>query len=98
MQGQTLSYAQLESRANQLAHHLVSKGVQPGSCVGLLVERSISLMVAMLATLKAGAAYVPMDPEYPADRLALMAEDSEVGMAWRLLFDHGVQALHGLLA
>ena len=77
-QGQMLTYAQLDAQANQLAHHLRSRGVQPGSCVGLLMERSTSLMVAILATLKAGAAYMPMDPEYPAERLALMAEDSEV--------------------
>ena len=84
-QGRTLSYAQLEGRANQLARYLQRQGVQPGSCVGLLMERSINLMVAMLATLKAGAAYVPMDPEYPPDRLALMAQDSEVsyeGQSW----------------
>ena len=81
VQGTTLTYQELEQRSNQLACHLQRNGVTAGSCVGILMERSVHLMVAMLATMKAGAAYVPMDPEYPADRLALMAEDSEVRLA-----------------
>ena len=78
MQNRTLTYQELDQRSSQLAHRLQRWGVRPGSCVGILMERSIHLMISMLATLKAGAAYVPMDPEYPPDRLALMAEDSEV--------------------
>ncbi len=75
-----LSYRALNSRANQLAHHLRELGVGPDTLVGVCVERSIEMMVAILGVLKAGGAYVPMDPGYPADRIALMLEDSEVGV------------------
>ncbi len=71
-----LTYAQLESRANRLAHHLIGLGVQPGELVGLCATRSIELVVAILGILKAGAAYAPLDPAYPAERLALMIKDT----------------------
>ncbi|SDF31284.1 MupA/Atu3671 family FMN-dependent luciferase-like monooxygenase [Limimaricola pyoseonensis] len=71
-----LSYAGLEARANRMAHVLRAMGAGPGHRVGLHLERSIDMVVAMLAVLNAGAAYVPLDPGYPADRLALYAEDS----------------------
>ncbi len=73
-----LSYAELDKRANQLAHHLVSLGVRSEVPVGVMMDRSLDLFVALLGVLKAGGAYVPMDPSYPPDRLALMMEDSEV--------------------
>ncbi|MBK5530550.1 non-ribosomal peptide synthetase [Pseudomonas sp. TH06] len=73
-----LSYAQLNARANQLAHKLMALGVGPESLVGIAAERSIEMVVALLAVLKAGGAYVPLDPEYPQDRLAYMIEDSGV--------------------
>ena len=72
-----LTYAQLETRANQLAHLLIEKGVKPGSPVGLFAERSLLMLVGIIAIQKAGGAYVPLDPEYPARRIALMLEDSE---------------------
>ena len=78
-QGSKLSYAELDKRANQLAHHLVALGVGPEVPVGVMMERSLDMFVALLAVLKAGGAYVPMDPSYPPDRLALMLDDSEVG-------------------
>ncbi|MCP3917636.1 MAG: amino acid adenylation domain-containing protein, partial [bacterium] len=71
-----VSYGELERRANRLAHHLVARGVQPGSLVGLCLERSIELMVAALAIQKTGAAYVPLDPSFPRERLAYMIEDA----------------------
>jgi len=71
-----LTYQQLNSRANQLAHHLQQQGIGPESCVGLYLERSLDLMVALFGVLKAGAAYLPLDPEYPADRLAFMLRDA----------------------
>ncbi|QSQ19869.1 amino acid adenylation domain-containing protein [Pyxidicoccus parkwayensis] len=72
-----LTYAQLEAQANQLARHLVTLGVKPGSTVGLCLERSsLRMPVAVLATLKAGAAFLPLDPSYPAERLAQMLEDT----------------------
>ncbi len=77
LQGNTLSYAELDKRANQLAHRLIGLGVGPEVPVGVMMERSLELVVALLGVLKAGGAYVPMDPSYPPDRLALMMEDSE---------------------
>ena len=77
VQGLTLPYAELEERANQLAHRLIALGVGPEVPVGVMMERSLDLIVALLGVLKAGGAYVPMDPSYPPDRLALMMEDSE---------------------
>ncbi|OIN45327.1 non-ribosomal peptide synthetase [Pseudomonas costantinii] len=74
----TLSYAQLDARANPLAHALRERGVGPDVLVGICVERSIEMVVGLLAILKAGGAYVPLDPEYPQDRLAYMIEDSGI--------------------
>ncbi|HZI07468.1 MAG TPA: amino acid adenylation domain-containing protein, partial [Archangium sp.] len=73
---ETLTYRQLDARANQLAHHLMSLGVGPDVRVGLCVERSLHMVVGILGILKAGGAYVPLDPSYPADRLAFMLRDS----------------------
>jgi non-ribosomal peptide synthetase component F len=69
---------EVDKRANQLAHRLIALGVGPEVPVGVMMERSMELVVALLGVLKAGGAYVPMDPSYPADRLALMMEDTEV--------------------
>ncbi|MCF4994542.1 amino acid adenylation domain-containing protein [Pseudomonas syringae] len=77
---QTLSYAQLDARANRLAHLLREQGVGPDSLVGICVERSLEMVVGLLAIHKAGGAYVPLDPEYPQDRLAYMVEDSGIQM------------------
>ena len=79
MQGAYYTYRQLDERANQVARFLEANGVVEGQPVGVMLERSLELMVAMMGVLKAGGAFVPMDPEYPEDRLALMAEDAEVG-------------------
>jgi natural product biosynthesis luciferase-like monooxygenase protein len=72
------SYEALNSRANQLAHYLIQQGVGVGSLVGVLMERSEHLPVALLGILKAGAAYVPLDPHYPLERLHFMIEDANV--------------------
>ncbi|WP_354359844.1 amino acid adenylation domain-containing protein, partial [Variovorax boronicumulans] len=72
---ESLSYAELDARANRLAHHLRSLGVGPDARVALLLERGVSMVVALLATLKAGGAYVPLDPAYPTERLAFMLRD-----------------------
>ncbi|ASS74674.1 hypothetical protein CIG75_06610 [Tumebacillus algifaecis] len=74
--GTELTYAQLNARANQLAHHLRQHGVRPDALVGLCVERSHDLVIGMLGILKAGGAYVPLDPAYPAERLAFMQRDT----------------------
>ncbi|HEY0603894.1 MAG TPA: amino acid adenylation domain-containing protein, partial [Herpetosiphonaceae bacterium] len=71
-----LTYAQLDRRANQLAHELQRRGVGPDVCVGVCVERSPEMIVGLLAALKAGGAYVPLDPGYPADRLRFMLADT----------------------
>ncbi|QDG60834.1 amino acid adenylation domain-containing protein [Pseudomonas sp. NIBRBAC000502773] len=75
---QRLDYAELNRRANRLAHRLIRAGVGPDVLVGLVVERSVEMVVGLLAVLKAGGAYVPMDPDYPRERLAYMLEDSGV--------------------
>jgi amino acid adenylation domain-containing protein len=71
-----LTYAELNNRANQLAHHLRSLGAGPDVIVGISATRSIDLITAVLAVVKAGAAYLPLDPCYPRERLAVMIEDS----------------------
>ncbi|HET7505999.1 MAG TPA: amino acid adenylation domain-containing protein, partial [Kofleriaceae bacterium] len=71
-----LSYAELDRRANQLAHRLRRLGVTRDALVGICTERSPEMVIALLATLKAGGAYVPLDPGYPGERLAFMLEDS----------------------
>ncbi|MFJ7181787.1 amino acid adenylation domain-containing protein, partial [Streptomyces massasporeus] len=72
----TLTHRELDERANRLAHHLVSLGAGPGSLVGLSLERGSAMAVGLLGILRAGAAYVPLDPGFPADRLAYMLADS----------------------
>lgn len=78
--GEMLSYAELNRRANRLAHRLIRLGVKPEAKVAIAVERSLEMVVGMLAILKAGGAYVPLDLEYPAERLAYMIEDSGVAL------------------
>ncbi len=75
---QRLNYRDLNARANQLAHCLRAQGVGPGMLVGIAAERSLELVVGLLGILKAGAAYVPLDPSYPRERLAMMLEDAQV--------------------
>ncbi|RZL05379.1 MAG: amino acid adenylation domain-containing protein, partial [Rubrivivax sp.] len=78
--GQQLSYAVLNARANQLARHLATLGVGPDVVVGIAAERSLEMVVGLLAVMKAGGAYLPMDPELPAERLAYMLADSGVDL------------------
>ena len=77
---QRLSFSQLNRRANRLAHYLRELGVGPDSLVGVQMERSLELMIALLAIIKAGGAYLPLDPGYPEERLALLIEDASVGV------------------
>ncbi|MGH7592966.1 MAG: amino acid adenylation domain-containing protein [Gemmatimonadales bacterium] len=74
----SITYAELHSRAGALGNWLRAGGVGPGSLVGVCLERSIDLVVALVGVLKAGGSYVPLDPEYPVDRLAFMLEDAGV--------------------
>jgi amino acid adenylation domain-containing protein len=73
-----LTYAQLNTRANQLAHYLVRRGVERGERIGIYIERSLEMMIALLAVQKAGAAYVPLDPDYPRERIDLILQDADV--------------------
>jgi len=74
---QTVTYAQLNQRANQLAHYLIKAGVKQETLVGICHDRTDDLIVAMLAVLKAGGAYVPLDPNYPSDRIAYIMSDAK---------------------
>ena len=73
---ETLSYQELNHRANRLAHELITLGAAPGKLIGISYGRSVEMAIATLAVLKTGAAYVPIDPNYPSDRIAYMLEDS----------------------
>ncbi|MDQ3895918.1 MAG: amino acid adenylation domain-containing protein, partial [Actinomycetota bacterium] len=77
----TISYAELNRRSNQLARHLRTRGVIPGSLVAVLLDRSVDYVTAIVAVAKAGGAYVPLDPAYPADRLASMTDNGFVQLA-----------------
>jgi amino acid adenylation domain-containing protein len=89
-EGSRLTYRELNAQANQLASHLEQLGVRPGDRVGLCVERSLDLPISLLAILKTGAVYVPLDPEYPRDRLLFMLGDAGVSI---LLTQQGLQNL-----
>ncbi|HEU4556352.1 MAG TPA: amino acid adenylation domain-containing protein, partial [Longimicrobium sp.] len=78
--GVELTYAQLDARANRLANHLARLSVGPEARVGVLLERGVELVVSLLAIVKAGGCYVPLDPAYPAERLRLMLADASVGV------------------
>ena len=79
--GDILTYAALDARSTALAHALLEAGVRPGERVGVCLAPSVRLVVALLAVLKTGAAYVPLDPEYPRARLAFLAEDTGIALA-----------------
>jgi amino acid adenylation domain-containing protein len=77
-EGRSLTYAQLDTRANQLARHLIKVGVTPGSLVGMALDRSLNLLVGLLGIWKAGAAYLPLDAAYPRDRIAFIMEETSL--------------------
>jgi amino acid adenylation domain-containing protein len=89
--GQRLTYGELNDRANQLGHHLISLGVGPETLVGICIERSIELVVGLLGILKAGGACVPLDPSYPKERLEFMLSDARVAvlLTQRTLIEDG---------
>ncbi|MBV9788201.1 MAG: amino acid adenylation domain-containing protein, partial [Chloroflexi bacterium] len=74
----SLTYRELNARANQLAQHLLALGVQPETLIGMCVERSLELVIGLLGILKAGCAYVPIDPSYPRERLQFLIGDAQV--------------------
>ena len=77
-EGQPTTYAELNRKTNQLARYLVKQGVKPGSLVGVFVDRSAEMVVALMGVMKAGAAYVPMDPTYPNERISFVLDDAQV--------------------
>ena len=77
---QQLTYRELDNRANQVAHYLQSQGILPNMLVGLYVERSPIMMIGLLGILKTGAAYVPLDPNHPLDRIEYVLEDAQIGI------------------
>jgi amino acid adenylation domain-containing protein len=79
-EGQRLTYTELNARANQIGHHLISLGAGPEALVGICVERSIEMVVGLLGILKVGAAYIPLDPAFPPERLNFMLEDSRASI------------------
>ena len=88
-----LSYAELNRRANQLAHYLRKLGVKPDDLIGVCMERSVEMVVALLGVLKAGGAYVPLEPEYPVERLRFMIKDAGLKL---VLSHHGLWEPAGL--
>jgi amino acid adenylation domain-containing protein len=79
-ESQQLSYGELNARANQLAHYLRSLGVKPEVLVGICVERSLDMVIGLLAILKAGGAYIPLDPSYPTERISFILEDTQASV------------------
>lgn len=77
-EGKSLTYRELDQRANKLAHYLIIKGVMVDEVVGIFMERSLEMVIGILGIMKAGGAYVPIDPDYPKDRLMFMIEDSQI--------------------
>ena len=72
----TLNYSELEQRSNQIANYLLSKGTKKGDLIGIYLDRSLEMITGILGILKAGAAYLPVDPEYPAERINFMLGDA----------------------
>ncbi|MDK1314399.1 non-ribosomal peptide synthetase, partial [Pseudoalteromonas ardens] len=96
-QNQSISYGELNQRANQLAHYLLSEQqITPETLIGVCSSRSVEMMVSMLAILKAGGAYVPLDPDYPASRLSYMAADA--GLKQVIGFGSGLAVAQSLMS
>ncbi len=79
-QDQSLTFAELNQKANQLAHHLLKKGIKPEKISAILIDRSPEMVISLLAVLKAGGAYVPIDPDYPEERINYILEDAGVSL------------------
>src|SRR5262249_31909178 len=90
----SISYEQLDKKSTLLAKYLQRQGIGPNSLVAIYMERSLDLMVALLGTMKAGGAYIPLDPAYPKERLSYILEDSQAGIVLtQSMFDEEVRDL-----
>ena len=78
--GESISYQELDEKANQLAHYLISKGVEEETLVGLYFNRSIDMVIGLLGVLKSGGAYVPIDPDYPRERIDFILKDTDINI------------------
>ncbi len=94
LEDQRLSYGELNRKANRLAHLLLHQGIGPGKLVGICQDKSLDLIVSVLATLKAGAAFLPIDPSYPDDRIAHMLEDANVSLVLTLAEHQSILSNH----
>ncbi|ACV07005.1 Pls/PosA family non-ribosomal peptide synthetase [Kytococcus sedentarius] len=95
LEDRRLTYAELDALGNALAHHLRDRGVEPGQRIGLLLNRSLEMYVGLLGIMKAGCAFVPIDPASPSDRVSFISEDSSLSM---LLSTSGIPAHHASAA
>jgi amino acid adenylation domain-containing protein len=77
-EGTSITFGELNSRSNRLAHHLIISGIKPGSMIGMCMDRSIEMIIAIYAILKAGGVYVPIDSSYPEDRLSFIIDDAKI--------------------
>ncbi|GAA6615987.1 amino acid adenylation domain-containing protein [Scytonema sp. NUACC26] len=97
---QSLTYSELNARANQLAYFLKEKGVKPQSLIGIVFERSVEMIVAILATLKAGGAYIPLDPQAPKERISFISQDANLHLLltqkseFNLSVENGIPVIH----
>ncbi|WP_281925297.1 non-ribosomal peptide synthetase, partial [Flavobacterium collinsii] len=91
-EGETLSYRELNEKSNQLGHYLIEQGVEPDTLVGICLERSLEMLIGILGILKSGGAYVPVDPDYPSDRIGYMLVDGGIKLVLSREDNHKILA------
>ncbi|WP_317168128.1 AMP-binding protein, partial [Flavobacterium collinsii] len=91
-EGEALSYRELNEKSNQLGHYLIEQGVEPDTLVGICLERSLEMLIGILGILKSGGAYVPVDPDYPSDRIGYMLDDAGIKLVLSMEDNHKILA------
>ncbi|CAI2767104.1 non-ribosomal peptide synthetase [Flavobacterium collinsii] len=91
-EGEALSYKELNEKSNQLGHYLIEQGVEPDTLVGICLERSLEMLIGILGILKSGGAYVPVDPDYPSDRIGYMLDDAGIKLVLSMEDNHKILA------